>query len=259
MNDSDVKRGGRKSAEGIKPQGDREKLLNKLLKSFYETALNAELDAHLGYVKHRKATARRANTRNGYGPKTLKTGKGLIEVNVPRDRDASFEPAIISKGKTCINVPDKTILTLYARGMTVRDIRSALRKLYRGTKVPSGTIARVTDALSYKVRAWSDRPLDKLYPVIHLDGLRVKARAGRRVINKTVHLALAVNKDDHKELLGLWITENESSRFWLSVFTELQNRGVRDIVIARMDGIAGAAEALAAAFPKARLQSRISR
>ena len=254
MNDSDVKRIGQKLAEGIKTQGDCEKMLGKLLKSFYETVLNAELDEHLGCARHSKATARRANTRNGYGQKTLKTDRGPIEIDAPRDRDASFKPAIISKGETRIKGLDETILTLYARGMTVRDIQSTLRDIYRGAEVSAGTVARVTDAVNDDIRAWMNRPLDELYPIVYFDGLCVKVHADGRVVNKTVHLALAINKEGHKELLGLWIAERESSKLWLSIFTELQNRGVKDIIIACMDGITGGADALAAAFPKAKLQ-----
>ena len=197
MNDDDVKRLGQELAEGVKTQADCKKVLGKLLKSFYEVALNAELDEHLGYAKHDKATTRRSNTRNGYGKKTLKTDEGLIEIEVPRDRNASFEPAIVSKGTTCVEGFDETILSLYARGMTTRDIQATLKDLYRGATVSPSTIARVTDAVGDEVRAWVNRPLEAMYPIVYFDGLSVKVHADGRVINKTIHLALAVNQDGH--------------------------------------------------------------
>lgn len=176
-----------------------------------------------------------------------------MEIAVPRDRQGEFEPVIVKKGQTRFNGFDDKILSLYARGMTTRDIQEQLQELY-GVEVSHGLISNVTEAVEAERKGWQNRTLDEIYPIVFLDALVVKVRHEGRVINKAVHLALGVNLEGKKELLGIWMTQNESSKFWLSVMTELQNRGVKDIFIACVDGLTGFPEAIEAVFPKTRVQ-----
>lgn len=245
---------GKELAKNVKTQKDLSDVTGQLMKVILETTLNAELDDHLGYDKNKKAEFRKANTRNGHSKKTIKCDKGEIELKTPRDRESSFEPQIIPKGKTRLEGFEKNILALYARGMTTRDIQGAIRELYDGAEISHSVIANVTDAVIDEVIAWQNRPLDSTYPIVFLDCIVVKVHQDSRVINKAVYLALGITKDGRKDLLGLWISKNEGSKFWLSILTELQNRGVKDIFIFAVDGLSGFPEAIAAAFPKAKVQ-----
>jgi transposase-like protein len=224
------------------------------MKAILEASLNAELDEHLGYSKHEKSDQPKANTRNGYSKKTIKCDQGEIELVTPRDREASFEPKIVPKGKTRFVGFEDSILALYARGMTTRDIQHAIKELYNGAEVSHTVISNVTNAVIDEVNAWQGRPLDSTYPIVFLDAIVVKVHQDKRVVNKAVYLALGVTEDGRKDLLGLWISENEGAKFWLSVLTDLQNRGVRDIFIACVDGLTGFPDAIAAAFPKTKVQ-----
>lgn len=245
---------GKELAKNVKTQKDLSDITGQLMKTILEASLNAELDDHLGYDKNEKAISRKANTRNGYSKKTVKGEKGELEITTPRDRDGSFEPKIIPKGKTRLEGFEDNILALYARGMTTRDIKEAIKELYHGAEISHSVIANVTDAVIDEVNAWQTRPLDNVYPIVFLDCLVVKVHQDGRVINKAVYLALGIDQEGQKELLGLWISENEGSKFWLSVLTDLQNRGVKDIFIACVDGLTGFPEAIAAAFPKTKVQ-----
>ena len=197
-----------------------------------EATLNAELDDHLGYGKHEQSTS--TNSRNGYSSKTLKTEEGQFELDTPRDRDSSFEPQLVKKHQTHYTSMDDRILSLHAKGMTTREIVATFKEMY-DADVSATLISKVTDAVIEQVIEWQSRPLDAIYPIVYLDCIVVKIRQDKQVINKSVFLALGVNLEGHKELLGLWLSENEGAKFWLNVLTELQNRGVKDILIACVD------------------------
>lgn len=240
-------------AKSIKTEKDLAALSKHLLKLTVERAMNAEMDEHLGYEKHSPLGKNTGNSRNGFTSKTLKGNFGEVELTAPRDRNSTFEPHIIRKGQTRITDFDEQILALYARGMTTRDIAEAFKEMY-GADVSHALISRVTDAVIEEVTAWQTRPLDDVYPILYLDCIVIKCHQEKRVINKAVYLALAINREGHKELLGLWISENEGSKFWLSVLTELNQRGVRDILIACVDGLTGFPDAINTVFPKTKVQ-----
>ena len=237
----------------IKTQDDLADFSRQLLKAAVERVLAAELEDHLGYSKHSPEGRNSGNSRNGHSKKTLKGDFGKLEINTPRDRNGEFDPQLVAKGKTRINKLDQQILSLYARGMTTRDIAEALHEMY-GAEVSHSLISKVTDAVLDEVQSWQNRPLESLYPILYLDGIVVKVHQDKRVIKKTVYVALGVNTEGQKELLGLWMAETEGSKFWLTVLTELQNRGVEDIFIACVDGLTGFPDAINAAFPKAQVQ-----
>ena len=239
--------------EQVKTQGDLADLSRQLLKVAMERVLAAELEDHLGYSKHSPEGRNSGNSRNGHSKKTLKGDFGELEINTPRDRNGEFEPQLIAKGSTRINKLDKQILSLYARGMTTRDIADALQEMY-GADISQTLISKVTDAVLDEVQTWQNRPLESLYPILYLDGIVVKVHQDKRVIKKTVYVALGVNTEGQKELLGLWLAETEGATFWLSVLTELQNRGVEDVFIACVDGLTGFPEAINTAFPQAQVQ-----
>lgn len=228
-------------------------LFKQLKRALIERALGAELSEHLGYEKGDPAGRGSGNSRNGTSSKTILTQDGEIEIAVPRDRAGSFEPLLIGKGQTRFDGFDEKILSLYARGMTVREIQGHLGELY-GTEVSPDLISRVTDAVLDEVREWQNRPLDPVYPVVFFDALRVKIRDEGLVKNKAVYVALALNPDGEKDVLGLWIEQTEGAKFWLKVITELQNRGVRDILIACVDGLKGFPEALESVYPRTEVQ-----
>ncbi len=231
-------------------------LMKELRKALMQRMLGAELTEHLGYEHGEAAPPVQTNRRNGVSRKTVKSEDGAFEIEVPRDREGSFEPRLIGKGQTRIDGLDEKIIAMYARGMSVRDIRSHLEELY-GLEVSPDLISRVTDAVLDEVKEWRSRALDAVYPVVIFDALRVKIRDkdSRIVKNKAVYLALGITGDGEREVLGLWIAENEGAKFWLSVMTELRNRGVQDILIAVVDGLKGFPEAITAAFPQTMVQT----
>jgi transposase-like protein len=226
-------------------------IFKQLTKALVERCLTAELDTHLQEQQPEPTTPK--NRRNGHSKKTIKGEFGEAEIAVPRDRKGEFEPLIVPKGQSRFNGFDDKILSLYSRGMTTRDIQAQLEDLY-GVEVSHTLISNVTEAVESERKAWQNRSLDEIYPIVFFDALVVKVRHEGRVINKAVHMALGVNLDGNKELLGLWMTQNESSKFWLSVMTELQNRGVKDIFIACVDGLTGFPEAIEAVFPETKVQ-----
>ncbi|ADD67451.1 transposase mutator type [Denitrovibrio acetiphilus DSM 12809] len=240
-------------AKEMKSPEDLSELSRMLVKATIEKALNAELDDHLGYSKNSHSGHNSGNNRNGYSPKTLKTDSGEIELDTPRDRNGSFEPAFVKKHQTRLPEVENKILALYARGMTTRDIADTFHEFYDADVSPT-LISKITDAVIEEVLEWQNRPLDAVYPVIYLDCIVVKVTQDKRVINKSIYLALGINTEGHKELLGMWISENEGSKFWLSVLTEIQNRGVKDIFIACVDGLSGFPEAINTVYPKTAVQ-----
>ena len=251
MNKKELEAFAREAAKSIKSEKDLNDFRQMLTKVTVETALNAELDEHLGYDKHESSPS--GNSRNGYASKTLKTEDGQFELNAPRDRDGSFEPQLVKKQQTRFTSMDDKILSLYAKGMTTREIVATFKEMY-DADVSASLISKVTDAVLEQVVEWQSRPLDAIYPIVYLDCIVVKIRQDKQVINKSVYLALGVNLEGHKELLGLWISENEGAKFWLGVLTELQNRGVKDILIACVDGLKGFPDAINTAFPEAQIQ-----
>ena len=231
-------------------------LFKQLKKALIERALGAELSDHLGYQKGDPAGRGSGNSRNGTSAKTILTEDGEIDIAVPRDRAGSFEPLLIAKGQTRFDGFDDKILSLYARGMTVREIQGHLSELY-GAEVSPDLISRVTDAVLDEVREWQSRPLDPVYPVVFFDALRVKIRDEGMVRNKAVYVALALNPDGEKEVLGLWIEQTEGAKFWLKVINDLKTRGVNDILIAVVDGLKGFPEAIASVYPQTVVQTCI--
>jgi putative transposase len=208
---------------------------------------------HLGYPKHAAEGKNTGNSRNGKSKKTLKGDHGPMPLEVPRDRNGTFEPLIVQKGQTRFDGFDDKILSLYSRGMTTREIQSHLQEIY-GVEVSPELISNVTDSVLEEVREWQSRPLDRLYPILYLDAIRVKCRDDGHVQNKCVYLAIGVTMQGHKEVLGMWVSQNEGAKFWLSVVTELKNRGVEDILIACVDGLKGFPEAIGTVYPNTQVQ-----
>lgn len=251
MNEKELQAFAREAAKTIKTQEDLANFQKMLTKITIETALNAELDEHLGYEKHQANS--NPNSRNGYSRKTVITDKGEIEVETPRDRDGSFTPKLVKKQQTRFASMDDKILSLYAKGLSTRDIVATFKEMY-DADVSASLISKVTDAVMDHVTEWQSRPLEAVYPIVYLDCIVVKIRQGKQVINQSVYLALGVTLEGHKELLGMWISENEGAKFWLNVLTELKNRGVQHILIACVDGLKGFPDAIDAAFPDAQIQ-----
>ena len=209
------------------------------------------METHLGYGKHEVAETK--NSRNGFSTKRLQTEEGQFIVDIPRDRQADFEPQLVKKHQTRFTTMDDKILHLYAKGMSTRDIVDTFKEMYDADISPT-LISNVTNAVLEQIIEWQSRPLDAIYPIVYLDCLVVKIRQDKQVINKAIYLALGVNMDGHKELLGMWLSENEGAKFWLNVLTELTNRGVKDILIACVDGLKGFPDAINAAFPDTHIQ-----
>jgi putative transposase len=228
-------------------------LLKQLTKALVERALQAELTTHLGYEKHASEGYNSGNSRNGVSGKRLKGDFGTVEIEVPRDRQASFEPKLVAKGQTGFQGFDDKILSLYARGMTTREIQGHLEEIYQ-VEVSPTLISNVTDAVIEEVRAWQTRPLDAIYPIVYLDALVVKMRADGRVENRAVYVAIGISMEGLKEVLGLWTSPNEGAKFWLQVLTEMQNRGLKDIFIACVDGLKGFPQAIETVYPKTTVQ-----
>ena len=228
-------------------------LLKQMTGRLLERMLEGELTDHLGYEKHDVAGHHSGNSRNGKNSKTVKTDTGEVTIDVPRDRNGEFEPEIVGKRQTRLKGFDEKVISLYARGLTDLEIQEHLKEIY-GAKVSTGLISSVTDVVYDEVKAWQSRSLDDVYPILYLDALKVKIRDAGAVINKSVYLALGVNMEGDKELLGLWIEKNEGAKFWLSVLTELQNRGLKDIFIVCVDGLSGFPEAIETVFPQTQVQ-----
>ncbi|STO68227.1 putative transposase [Canicola haemoglobinophilus] len=238
-------------AKTLKTPEDLNQFSRMLKKITVEAALNGELTDHLGYEKHQPRKGK--NARNGYTSKTVICDEGEIEIDTPRDRDGSFEPQLIKKNQTRITGMDEQIIALYAKVLSNQEIVEMFKELY-DADVSTSLISRVTDSVKERVIAWQSRALDAIYPIVYLDCIVVKVRQDGRIINKSVFVALGVNLEGHKELLGLWIAENEGAKFWANVLTELQNRGLKDIFIACVDGLKGFPEAINAVYPQTKIQ-----
>ena len=230
-----------------------EGILKSLTKAILERAMQGEMSTHLGYEKHDAKGKNSGNSRNGYSDKTLKGQSGELTIQVPRDRNADFSAQIVPKNQTRFEGFDDKIISLYARGMTTRDIQAQLQDLY-GVEVSPTLISNVTNEVIEEVKTWQCRPLDKIYPIVYFDALMIKVKEDKRVINKAFYLALGVNLDGQKELLGIWISQTEGSKFWLNVLSELQHRGVADIFIACIDGLTGFPDAIETVFPDTQVQ-----
>lgn len=228
-------------------------LLKQLTKKLLERAMQAEITEHLGYEKNAPSGKNSGNSRNGIYKKSIKGEFGNLDVAIPRDRNASFEPIILPKGESRFTGFDDKIISMYARGMTTRDIQAHLEEIY-GVEVSPTLVSQVTEAVTDEIKLWQNRPLDDVYPIMYLDAVRVKVRHDGRVINKAVYLAIGVTMNGVKDVLGMWTAETEGAKFWLQVVTELKNRGVKDIFIACVDGLKGFPEAIEAVFPQTQIQ-----
>lgn len=223
----------------------------QLMQSFIDTALEAEMEEHLGYPKHEKAD--KPNKRNGHTKKTVRSDTGDLEISTPRDREGSFDPVLVGKHQTRITGLDDKIIMFYAKGQTTTEIVESIKDIY-DVDISTSLVSRVTDNIIDDITAWQNRPLSSLYPIVYLDCIVVKIRQDKQIINKAIYLALGVNLEGKKELLGMWVSENEGAKFWLGVLTELQNRGVQDILIACVDGLKGFSEAINTVYPNTQVQ-----
>ena len=229
-------------------------LLKQLTRRFYSRALDAEMDEHLGYKKHDNTGDNSGNSRNGYTTKTVITeDNDTIEIQVPRDRNSTFDPVIIPKHEKRTPLFNDQIISMYSFGMSTRDIQRHLQQVY-GVEVSAETISNITESVIADVREWQNRPLEKTYPILFLDALRVNSRQDGKNINKALYVALAINWEGRKEVLGLWLADTEGAKFWMSVLTDIKNRGVEDILIACMDGLTGFPDAVKAVFPNTHIQ-----
>lgn len=227
--------------------------MDQMYKRGVEKMLEGELDAHLGYEKHDKLKKNTINSRNGYSDKSVKTEHGELSIKVPRDRDASFDPQILPKRSKMSEGVEKLVVSLYAKGMSNADIEEQLRELY-DFRLPPSTISTITARVSEDIVAWQNRPLDPLYFIVWMDGIVFKVRENNKVINKTIYLAVGLNKEGKKEILGLWLGKNESSSFWMTVLTDLQARGVEDILITCTDNLNGFTQTIKSIFPQSTTQ-----
>jgi putative transposase len=253
MNKKNLQAMANELAKDVKTPEDLNNLSAFLTKLTVEAALKVEMDHHLGYDKSDPTGHHSGNSRNGFSTKKLKGDHGEVEIETPRDRNASFVPQLIKKGQTRISGMDDQILSLYAKGMSTRDIVAAFDDMY-GADISAGLVSQVTNAVIEQVVEWQNRPLDAVYPIVYLDCIVLKIRQDKRVINKAIYLVLGINIEGHKELLGMWISENEGAKFWLSVLTDLKNRGVQHMLIACVDGLKGFPEAINATYPEAKIQ-----
>ena len=225
--------------------------LSSLHKRGVEKILEGELDAHLGYDKHQKK--KKDNARNGYSKKTIKTDYGTAEISVPRDRDGSFDPALVPKRKGMAEGIENVIISLYAKGMSNSDIEEQIREVY-DIDVSTSTISRITDRITNDAVAWQNRPLEPVYLIVWMDGIVFKVRENSKVINKTVYIAVGLRRDGKKEVLGLWLGKNESAAFWMSVLTDMKARGVEDILITATDNLNGFTDTIKNVFPDSKTQ-----
>ena len=228
-------------------------LIQQLTKRIVETAMNAEMTDHLGYEKHEKLAEPTGNYRNGKSSKKVITNNGEVEIEIPRDRNGEFEPQLVKKHQKRFDLFDDKIISMYARGMTTRDIQGHLEEIY-GVEVSPDLISKVTNEIMKDVQEWQARPLDPIYPIVYFDAIVVKGRTDGRVSNKSVYTAIGINLQGKKEVLGLWISDTEGAKFWLGIINELKNRGIEDILIACIDGLKGFPEAINAVFPQTHIQ-----
>ncbi|MBC2582967.1 IS256 family transposase [Clostridium sp. DJ247] len=231
-------------------------LMQRLFGGIIQQFLEAEMEEHLGREKYERQSVEDKNYRNGYSSKNIKTSFGEVEVDVPRDRKAKFEPKIIKKYETVCNELDKKVIGLYARGMSVDDIKSEIDELY-GVDISPSMISKITDKVMDTATAWQNRALDPLYPIVYMDAVHFKVRDQHRIVSKAAYICMALDTKGYKDILGIWVGEQEGAKFWLSVCNDLKNRGVRDILLACMDGLKGLPDAIKAVFPEVNIQSCI--
>ncbi|MFI5987909.1 IS256 family transposase [Streptomyces sp. NPDC051555] len=236
------------------PLDGRDGLLQQMMKRVIERALQAEMSDHLGYEAGDPAGRGSGNNRNGSYPKTVTTTAGPVAIDVPRDRRGEYEPRIVPKGTRRLGQVDEMILSLYARGMTTRDITAHLAEVY-GAEVSPALVSKVTDVIADEVQAWQHRPLDECYPILYIDAIRIKVRDNGHVVNKAAHLVIGVDVDGVKNVLGVWLQDNEGAKFWLHVLTQLKHRGLTDALIVCCDGLKGLPEAIEAVWPQAITQT----
>jgi len=240
-------------SEECESLSDVQDMLKNLFKGTIESMLEAEMEEHLGYEKNSVQGNNSGNSRNGYGRKTIKSELGETEIRIPRDRNGEFEPQLIEKRQTRTDDLENRVLAMYSKGMTTRDIEDHLRDIY-GVEASASMISRITDKIMPAVTEWQNRPLDAMYPIVFLDGIVFKVRKDARVINKCMYSVLGINMEGRKEILGIWLSENESASFWASVCNDLKNRGVQDILIACRDNLSGFSTAIETVFPKTEQQ-----
>jgi transposase-like protein len=241
----------------ISSMDDIQNLFKETIAEFMENGLDAELDEELGYSKYDYRNKGTSNSRNGHSSKTLRTSFGNVEVAVPRDRDGEFEPQLLKKNQTSVSQDiEEKILSMYAKGMTTGDIETHIRDIY-GVAVSDTTISRITDKILPVAKEWQQRPLESIYAVVFLDAIHYHVRSEGQIVKKAVYIAIGVNLDGHKDVLGMWVGENESAKFWAAVLNGLRNRGVEDIFIACTDNLSGFSEAIEAVFPKTEIQNCI--
>ncbi len=234
----------------IKSQSELDDFFSDLYKQAVEGMLKAELDDHLGYEKHQAREKLGDNSRNGFSKKTLKTNIGDIPLDVPRDRESSFDPVIVPKHQRMSSRIEQAIITLYSRGMSTRDIEATVKEIY-GIELSEGSVSNITNTIVENIKEWQQRPLEEVYFVVWMDGIVIKIRHNGKVQGKTIYLIIGLRKDGLKEVLGMWISETESASFWMNVLTDLKARGVEDILIACTDNLAGIRQAINAVFPEA--------
>lgn len=228
-------------------------LLQRLLGSMVEKMLDKEMDEHVGYPKHSKEGNNSGNSRNGKSSKVVQSSYGPVDIEVPRDRNGEFEPRLVRKRQKNISSFDEKIISMYAKGMSTRDIQSHVQEIY-GAEISPTSISNITEKVLEVANEWQNRPLQKCYPIVYFDAIHYKVRENGKVVTKAAYTCLGIDQSGHKEIIGIWIGESEGARFWLGVFTEMKNRGVEDIFIACVDGLKGLPEAINAIFPKAEIQ-----
>ncbi len=233
--------------------GDIQEKLKRLFAGTIEQMLEAEMDEHLGYEKNSSAGNNSGNSRNGYGKKTIISDYGECEIAVPRDRNGEFEPRVLAKRQTRTDEIERKIQAMYAKGMSQRDIEDTIREIY-GSEVSQGMISKITDKILPEVNEWQNRPLEKIYPVIYFDGIVFNTRKDNRIVNKCVYSVLGIDMEGRKDILGTWLSDNESASFYASICADLKNRGVSDIFVACHDNLTGLSEAINSVFPKTKNQ-----
>lgn len=253
VSDKDLNKLAEEMMAQLKTEGDVDAFTKALRKQFWEATLEGEMDEHLGYTKHDSAGNGSGNSRNGKTRKRLKSELGDLEIESPRDRNATFEPKAIGKRQSRVKGIDEKILFLYAKGQSTRDIAATIEELY-DISISRSLISRVTERVTDQIKQWQSEPLQPLYPIVYMDCIVLKIRHNQQVIRKSMYLALGVNLEGQKELLGMWLAENEGAKFWLSVLTELKARGLEDILIACVDGLKGFPEAIEAQYPQCQVQ-----
>lgn len=250
MSDNELFKIPEEALKKIRTQKEFEDFFQQLYKQGVEALLKAEINEHLGYPKHDPAGKNSGNNRNGFSRKTLKTNLGEVPLEVPRDRNATFDPVVVPKHERMSAKIEHAIITMYSRGMTTRDIEATIKDIY-GVEVSEGSISNITSAVLEDIKEWQQRPLDPVYFVVWMDGIVFKVRQNGKVQGKTIYLMIGLKQTSHKEVLGMWISETESASFWLNVLTDIKARGVKDILIASTDNLTGIRQAIKSAFPQA--------